>query len=71
MLSETVNTSSLGVRVNWRVSDFCTAHGIGRSSFYEEVKKGHIKVLKHGARTLISDEEAKAWQSRLVNGGQK
>lgn len=56
-------------RINWRISDFCDAHGIGRTSFYEEVKRGNIKVIKHGARTLISDEEAKSWQSRLVNGG--
>ncbi len=70
-MKQSSDYSGLAHRINWRVSDFCIAHGIGRSSFYEEVKKGHIKVLKHGNRTLISDEEAKAWQSRLVNGRQR
>lgn len=70
-MKQTSDYSGLANRINWRVSDFCTAHGISRSSFYEEIKKGHLKVLKHGSRTLISDEEAKAWQARLVNGGQK
>lgn len=50
--------------VNWRVDSFCSAHGIGRSLFYEEVKRGEIKIFKIGKRTLISDIEAKAWQRR-------
>ena len=51
-------------RVNWRVDDFCRAHGIGRTLFYEEVKRGEIKIIKIGKRTLVPDSEAKAWQSR-------
>lgn len=55
------------LRVNWRVNDFCHAHGIGRTSFYEEVKRGKIKVIKFGKRTLIPDAEAKAWQERKIS----
>ena len=51
-------------RVNWRVDDFCHAHGIGRTLFYEEVKRGEIKLIKIGKRTLVSDIEAKEWQER-------
>jgi predicted DNA-binding transcriptional regulator AlpA len=51
-------------RINWRVNDFCRAHGIGRTLFYEEVKRGEIKIIKIGKRTLVPDSEAKAWQSR-------
>ena len=51
-------------RVNWRVDDFCRAHGIGRSLFYEEVKRGEIEIIKVGKRTLVPDSEAKAWQRR-------
>jgi hypothetical protein len=54
-------------RVNWRVNDFCEAHGIGRTTFYEEVKLGELKVIKHGKRTLIPDVEAKAWQARKLS----
>jgi len=59
-------------RVNWRVRDFCDAHGIGRTTLYEEIKRGELSVIKIGKRTLISDVEAKAWQARkegkLANG---
>jgi len=50
--------------INWRVNDFCAAHGICRTSFYEEVKRGEIRVIKFGKRTLVPDAEAKAWQAR-------
>ena len=58
------NESTGSDRVNWRVDDFCRAHGIGRTLFYEEVKRGEIKLIKIGKRTLVPDSEAKAWQSR-------
>ncbi len=51
-------------RVNWRVDDFCRAHGIGRTLFYDEVKRGEIKLIKIGKRTLVPDGEARAWQER-------
>ena len=51
-------------RVNWRVDDFCRAHGIGRTLFYDEVKRGEIKLIKVRKRTLVPDSEARAWQRR-------
>lgn len=51
-------------RVNWRVNDFCKAHGIGRSTFYDEVKRGEIKTMKIGNRTLVPDSEARKWQCK-------
>ena len=51
-------------RVNWRVDDFAKAHGIGRTLVYEEIKRGELKIIKVGNRTLIPDSEAKAWQER-------
>jgi hypothetical protein len=56
--------SHINQRVNWRVDDFCQAHGIGRTLFYDEVKRGEIKLIKIGKRTLISDIEAKDWMAR-------
>ena len=53
-------------RVNWRVDQFCKAHGIGRTLFYDEVKRGEIKLMKVGKRSLISNKEAEAWQQRKV-----
>ena len=53
-------------RLNFRVNDFCRAAGIGRTLFYDEVKRGELKIIKVGKRTLIPDSEAKAWQARKV-----
>jgi len=62
-------TNNLSDRpINWRVNDFCLAHGIGRTSFYEEVKNGELKIIKLGSTTLVTDVEAKAWQARKVSG---
>ncbi len=60
--------SHLTARVNWRVDYFCRAHGIGRTYFYDEVKRGEIKPIKIGKRTLVPVSEAKAWQERKARG---
>jgi len=57
-------------RVNYSVDNFCRAHGIGRTFFYDEVKKGKIKPIKIGRRTLVPVSEAKAWQERKAEASQ-
>jgi len=57
-------------RVNWGVDAFAIAHGIGRTLVYEEIKKGELKIIKVGNRTLIPDSEAKAWQERKAEASQ-
>jgi excisionase family DNA binding protein len=52
--------------VNWRVSDFCRAHGIGRTKLYELISAGEIRTVKLGRATLIPDAEARRWQTRLL-----
>ena len=68
--SHTYSQLSTTARVNWRVDDFCRAHGIGRTFFYDEVKRGEIKPIKIGKRTLVPDTEAKAWQHRKAEATQ-
>lgn len=48
----------------YRINEFCAAHGIGRSKFYEEVAEGRIEIVKLGRLTLITDEAAKNWLKR-------
>jgi hypothetical protein len=62
--------SNSSQRVNWRVDDFCRAHGIGRTLFYDEVKRGEIKTIRVGSRTLVPDAEARAWQVRKETSSQ-
>ena len=55
----------------YSVSDFCEAHGIGRSLFYklQSANKGP-RTFKAGRRTLISDEAAAEWR-RLMEAETK
>lgn len=49
------------------VADVCHACSIGRSTFYEEVKAGRIRVLKAGKRTLIATGEVQRWLDSLAS----
>ena len=44
--------------VNWRINDFCEAHGMGRTKFYDLVAAGKIKLIKFGNKSLVTDKEA-------------
>ncbi|MBT5818758.1 MAG: excisionase [Proteobacteria bacterium] len=63
-------SSPIVSRVNWRVDDFCQAHGIGRTYFYDEVKRDEINPIKVGKRTLIPEIEARDWQRRKAEASQ-
>jgi hypothetical protein len=54
--------------VNWRVNEFCQAHGLGRTKFYELVAAGKIEVIKCGSTSLISDPVARRFQAALEAG---
>ncbi len=62
--------TTISPRVNWRVGDFCAAHGICRTTFYKAAKRGEIKTFKVGRRTLIADTEARAWQASQQEDGE-
>ncbi len=53
-------------KLAYTVPEFLTSAGIGRTTFYEEVKSGRLKVVKVGARTLVPANEARAWLDRLA-----
>lgn len=57
---------ALRERVNLSVPEFCTIFGIGRSLFYEEVKRGSIRLIKVGRRTLVPMNEASRWQQSKI-----
>jgi hypothetical protein len=48
------------------VDEFCVLHRISRANFYLIVKAGRgPKIMKVGARTLISREAAADWRRRM------
>jgi hypothetical protein len=54
------------------VKQFLRQYTISRTSFYNEVKKGNLRILKRGRRTLVAQADADAWvnamQSNIVGG---
>ena len=48
------------------IAEFCSVTSLGRSWVYEEIRRGRLKVLKAGRRTLITSEEMTAWMQRLA-----
>ena len=49
----------------YQVNAFCRLIGIGRSHFYELVKKGKLRTVLVGGRRLVPATEAE----RLLSGG--
>lgn len=47
------------------VSDFCRVNGIGRTTFYSEVKAGRLRAVRCGGRTLVLAEDAEIWRRSL------
>jgi hypothetical protein len=48
------------------ISEFCRAHGIGRSSYYNLKKAGRAPVeMTVLSRKMISEEAAAAWRRQM------
>jgi len=39
------------------IAQFCNRYGLGRTTVYEEIKSGRLRVRKCGKRSLIIDDE--------------
>lgn len=49
------------------VTEFLELFSISRTSFYEQVKQGKIRLLKLGKKSLIRRDDAEAWVDALPN----
>jgi predicted DNA-binding transcriptional regulator AlpA len=47
------------------VAEFCARHGICRATFYGEVKRGRLRALKLGKKTIVLKSDADAWRNSL------
>jgi excisionase family DNA binding protein len=43
------------------IRDFCERYDVGRTTVHQEIKEGRLKARKAGRRTLIGDDDARAW----------
>jgi excisionase family DNA binding protein len=39
--------------------------GLGRSFIYEEIKEGRLRIRKAGRRSLVFDDDLRAWLASL------
>lgn len=51
------------------ISEFCSRYGIGRTKAYEEIASGHLRAVKVGRRTLITESDAESWLVALAKIG--
>lgn len=54
-------------KVCYTVSEFTNAFGISKASLYRQVKAGQIRLVKCGARSLITAADAAAWLENLAS----
>ena len=47
------------------VREFCNRYGVGRTTAYEQLKQHHLRGRKVGKRTIITEDDAEEWLSRL------
>ena len=44
------------------VYQFCARYNVSRSRAYEEIRQGRLRIMKAGARTLITFRAAREWE---------
>ena len=49
----------------YTVAQFCEAYGIGRTTFYAEVKAGRLRTVKIGSSTRVRLTDADEWADNL------
>jgi hypothetical protein len=57
------------VRPVYTVDSFCGDFGIGRSTFYAEVRAGRLRAFKIGDKTAVAGEDALAWREQYRKAG--
>ena len=61
------------IRLALSVEEAAKAAGVGRTTVFEEIRKGHLTARKVGRRTIITTDDLDAWLKSLPvktgNGG--
>jgi excisionase family DNA binding protein len=52
-------------REAFAVREFCARYGICRQTFYDEIKRGRLRALKLGKKTLVLKSDAESWAKSL------
>jgi hypothetical protein len=62
---ETPASADLSRREAFAVAEFCGRYGICRETFYQEVRRGRLRALKLGAKTIVLKADADAWVATM------
>ena len=55
-------------RLFYRINEAVEATGVPRSTIYELIRRGEIRVSKLGSRTLVDADSLREWAERLKAG---
>jgi hypothetical protein len=47
------------------IREFCARYGICRDTFYAEVRRGRLRALKLGKKTIVLKADAEGWAKSL------
>jgi predicted DNA-binding transcriptional regulator AlpA len=53
-------------KLAYTVPELQKATGLGRTIIYDEVKAGRLRLTKVGRRSVVRDQDARAWLSSLA-----
>jgi hypothetical protein len=56
-------------REAFAVREFCARYGICRQRFYDEIKRGRLRALKLGKKTIVLKVDAESWAKSLPELG--
>ena len=51
----------------YTIGEFDERYGLGRTKTYQELKEGHLKAVRVGAKRLIRHDDAEAWLASLTD----
>jgi excisionase family DNA binding protein len=57
--------ATMGEKKAFSVDEFCERNDVCRDTVYRQIRAGHLKARKVGKRTLIFDEDERAWRDNL------
>lgn len=64
------STATLPEKIAHSILDIPKLAPVGRTKVFEAIKNGHLIARKLGRRTMVLDEDLRAWLKALPHAGQ-